>query len=489
MSVLLAGACLDRTTRPVDVGPPIARLQIITTDTAFLLGHALTLGVAAWDSAGQPIAAPHVVWSTAYPTWLPIDRHGGVTTDSSNPGGDFPVYATALVTGAADTQVLHVARPGELKWRLPLGYMPTLGGPAQGPDGTLYVLGDVNPTSAATLYAVSSRGVIDWQRRLTHVDGGNYPVVGSDGTVYVVGERVYAYDQLGSLRWSITVRPTSDVPDGNSGAIGSDGTLYAAMGYDLFALRGSNGDTLWTGPRASDAGWLLPPTISKDGHTAYVKNTGDSLYAFRAADGGVRWTIPDAGGIVFFGQGAAVAGQRLIIPNDEQLQEADTTGALSATGPNLGFGMTEPAIGPGGMLYVQVPQNYGLYGFNPADAERWRLAGPRSTYSLYGGPALATGGVLYAAALDGFYAVRVSDTTGRVVWRYPPNPTLQHRFVGAPLIGSDGTVYTFSSCDYGRDTGPCSDELFAFWADLPPEPASSWPMWRHDARRSGQADR
>ena len=479
--------------RPVDIGPPIARLQIVAADTALLVGHSLALRVIAWDSSGQTVPSPHVLWSTAYPNWLPVDAHGVATADSTNPGGDFPVYVTALVTGAVDTQVLHVARSGDLKWRLSLGYMPTLGGPAQGPDGTLYVLGSIDLAhDSATLFAVSPRGSVQWQHRLGHVNGANYPIVGVDGSVFVAGQYVYAFDNVGSVRWAITHRPTETLPNspsGHSAAIAAGGKLFLAMAYDLLALDAVTGDTVWQGPRAADAGWLLPPSVSADGHTAYIKHVTDSLYAFNASDGGIRWGITDAEQNPYFGQGAALAGARLIVPNAEQLQEADTTGSLHATGPNLGFGMSEPAIAPYGLLFVQVPQNYGLYAFDPVDVEHWRMPGMRSDFSLYGGPALASGGVLYIAALDGFHAVQTSDTGGRALWRFPPSPSQQLRFVGAPLIGPDGTVYTFTSCDYGRDPGPCSDEFFAFWADLPPEPGSPWPMWRHDARRSGQADR
>ena len=479
--------------RPVDIGPPIARLQIVAADTALLVGHTLALRVTAWDSSGQAVPSPHVLWSTAYPNWLPVDAHGIATADSSNPGGDFPVYATALVTGAVDTQVLHVARPGDLKWRLSLGYMPTLGGPAVSSDGTLYVLGSVDLAhDSATLFAVSQIGRVEWQHRLGHVNGANYPIVGADGSVFVAGQYVYAFDHNGGNLWSITIRPTEiypNSPTGHSAAIAGGGTLFVAMAYDLLALRAATGDTVWQGPRAADAGWLLPPSVSADGHTAYIKHVSDSLYAFDASTGGIRWGIPDAEQNPYFGQGAALAGARFVIPNAEQLQEADTAGVLHATGPNLGFGMSEPAIAANGMLFVQVPQNYGLYAFNPADLEHWKMLGMRSDFSSYGGPALATRGVLYVAALDGFYAIQTSDTAGRALWRYPRSVGQNLRFVGAPLIGSDGTVYTFTSCDYGRDPGPCSDELFAFWADLPTEPASPWPMWRHDARRSGQADR
>ena len=182
-------------------------------------------------------------------------------------------------------------------------------------------------------------------------------------------------------------------------------------------------------------------------------------------------------------------GGRLIIPVAEQLEELDTTGTIVAIGPNLGLGMSEPAIGPDGTLYVQVPQNDGLFAFARVDVERWRAPALRPRWTWYGGPALAAGGVLYAATIDGFYALDLTLTGVNVRWRFPADTTQRLIFIGAPLISTDGTVYTFTSCTNGEETGPCSDELFAFWADLPVEPNSPWPMWRHDARRSGQAHR
>jgi outer membrane protein assembly factor BamB len=261
------------------------------------------------------------------------------------------------------------------------------------------------------------------------------------------------------------------------------------MGYDLFALRAADGDTLWVGPRANDCGWLLPPSVSADGRTAYIKNTADSLYAFDAAAGAVRWGAPDPSPYaITYGRGAAVAGARLIVPSFDRLQELDSTGVEIGLGPTKGAGVSEPAIGANGVLYAVRMNPPGTIALDPINTPRWTRE-PQARWTWYGGPALAAGGTLYIAGNDGFYALQLSDTGATVRWRYPPDPADSLVFVGAPLIGPDGTVYTFTSCDFGRESQPCSDELIAFWEDKPVDPDSPWPMWRHDARRSGQAHR
>jgi outer membrane protein assembly factor BamB len=489
-ALLAAGVvwgCRDGLTPPAS--PRVARLEVFATDSSVLVGHTLQLQVTAWDSSAAVIASARIDWRSTDPGVLTVDSTGLVL---GHAGGEGAVYAWAPPSTVADTLGVHVAVHGEVKWRLALGFMPLGGGPAQGPEGTVYVLGETDTLSNnATLYAVTPQGAIRWHRRLTQVNGGNYPFVATDGAVYVVGQHVWAFAPDGSLRWSLTTRPIEpvpDVPSSHAGAVGADGTVYAAMGYDLFAFRASTGDTLWQGPRASDAGWRLPPTVSTDGRTTYVKKSGDSLYAVAAATGTIRWATPDpdtSPDNFSYGVGPAVDGGRLLLPLAAQLQEVDTGGTPGLIGPRCGLGMSEAAVAPDGTLYLQYHSCY-LQAYRPVNVQLW-LAPIVPRWTWYGGPALAQGGVLYTAAVDGFYAEDVSPGGATVRWRYPRNPAERLVFVGAPLIGADGTVYTFTSCDYGRETQPCSDELIAFWEDKPVEPASPWPMWRHDARRSGQA--
>jgi outer membrane protein assembly factor BamB len=477
----------------VTAEPFVAGLEILASDSALLEGHALRLSVRAWDIERRPTVPPRLTWGSGDPGVLTVDSAGTARAMLGGGGGDVAVWASAGPGQAADTITMHVAVHGEVKWRLPLGPMPLHGGPAEGPDGTVYVLGQTSLSlPEATLFAVTPWGTVSWQRRLTQVDCCNYPFVGRDGAVYVVGQYVWAFSPDGTLRWAITERPVEvfpNVPTSHAGAIGDDGTLYAAMAYDLFALRAADGDTLWVGPRAADAGWLLPPTVSADGRTAYISNTGDWFYGFDGATGTARWALMHTDpGLAAYGVGAALAGGRLLIPAATVLQEADTSGTLWGVGPVVGRGVSEPAVAPDGTLYLQTPQRSGVFALNPVASTRWSLP-PRARWIWYGGPALAAGGVLYAAATDGLYALNVTPDSASVRWRYPGDTTQRLVFVGAPLISADGTVYSFTSCDYGRESLPCSDELFAFWEDKPVEPNSPWPMWRHDARRSGQAHR
>jgi outer membrane protein assembly factor BamB len=488
--VLLAGCTGEEPTPPGQpgLGPP-ARLEVFATDSALLAGHGLQLEVAAWDSIGRRLANVAVVWHSLYPDWLAVDSLSGMLLAAPDaPGSRFPVWAVARATSVSDTLDVKVARPGEVKWRLPIGTAALVGGPAQGPDGTIYVLGD-GQVFEATLYAVSPHGTVRWTRHLDEVSKWNYPIVGSDGSIYVVGQYVWAFDPDGTLRWSMRTRPVEfprNLPENNAGALGADGTLYAAMGYDLFALRASDGDTLWVGPRAPDAGWLVPPTVSADGHTAYIKYTGTAVMAFHSLTGARKWSVPDPWpGSPVFAVGPALAGSRLLVPAGGAIQEMDTSGQAVGVAPEYGGGHSEPVVGPDGTFYVVHPQNIGIDAFQSISAPLWRQPGFRSVKAEYGGPALAAGGILYTAAQDGFYSLQLGPSGVTVRWRYP----LAHdsvSFVGAPLIGPDGTVYTWATCSIGP---PCFAELFAFWEDKPVEPNSPWPMWRHDARRSGQAHR
>jgi hypothetical protein len=144
--------------------------------------------------------------------------------------------------------------------------------------------------------------------------------------------------------------------------------------------------------------------------------------------------------------------------------------------------MTEPAVGPDGALYVQ-NRRWGLHALNPDGSTRWYRArfippsGPNSErprWLWHGGLALAQGGTIYGAGFDRFYAY---DVDGNWLWDYLADSAgTPQAFIGSPAIAPDGTVYTFTST-----------HVYAFWGTAPPEPNSPWPMWRHDAQRTGWA--
>ena len=165
-------------------------------------------------------------------------------------------------------------------------------------------------------------------------------------------------------------------------------------------------------------------------------------------------------------------GARYYLPTVQRLAAYDTSGTLDWLTEDTGYGMTEPAVGPDGTLYVQT-RGWGLQARNPDNTIRWsRPGGPWASW--HGGPALAQDGIVYAAGADRFFAY---DTAGALLWQFLADSAgVNQPFLGSPAVAPDGTVYTWTST-----------HVYAFWASAPPEPNSPWPMWRHDAQRTGWA--
>jgi hypothetical protein len=251
--------------------------------------------------------------------------------------------------------------------------------------------------------------------------------------------------------------------------------LVAAWGKHTIAYDAADHAFRWVSQLAPYVSWLVPPTITADGHVL-AKRTEDTLFLFDGTEGRVLRTFadPDTGvDKAVFGTGTVPVGARYYLPTVQRLAAYDTSGTLDWLTEDTGYGMTEPAVGPDGTLYVQT-RGSGLEARDPDGAIRWRYGIGIPWASWYGGPALAAGGILYAATAYAFWAV---STAGDSLWAYAADSAgTRQPFLAAPAIAPDGTVYTWTST-----------HLYAFWASAPPEPNSPWPMWRHDAQRTGWA--
>jgi outer membrane protein assembly factor BamB len=84
----------------------------------------------------------------------------------------------------------------------------------------------------------------------------------------------------------------------------------------------------------------------------------------------------------------------------------------------------------------------------------------------------ATPGSLDAAGDQGFYAF---DLDGNVLWDVRAVAGDSTSFAGSPAIAPDGTIYTWAGT-----------HVYAIFGTHPPDPTSPWPMWRHDAQRTGR---
>jgi outer membrane protein assembly factor BamB len=389
------------------------------------------------------------------------------------------VYARETHSGLASSIYLHCAREGELKWSFTVGDgdMPDIGGPALGPDGTIYVLHGPLPGLSFTsdLLALTPSGELRWMRRLDRTDDDQVTVA-PDGTVYVPGSTVRAISPQGQILWSHVLGNTY-APIFKFSALSGTGLLIVVKGENPLALDVITGDTVWIGPPSGGA-WSIPPTVA--GRTVWIKKSATDTYAFDMATGIIKRQIPDLdSGIYKLSDGNGVVPTNdggLYIPLRNRVHAADTSGALRWLTPDRGSGVSEPVIDLTGHPFVQMQD--GLVAYDPATgAQLWVRDQCRTAPIWHGGPALNQGGQIICTANQGVFAF---STTGLLRWSFQTTedayPAVPVAFTGAPAIGSDGTIYTWTA-----------KRVYALWGRYPPEPASPWPMWRHDAQRTGRA--
>jgi outer membrane protein assembly factor BamB len=461
---------------PTDPAGRVVQVRIEYTELANLPGRTVQLGAVALNAQSSEVAGRSFAWGSSDTLAARVDATGlvlfGVRT------GPARVWAREAGSGLADTVEVRSAQEGEVRWAVQLGYpLPELTGPVLGPDGRVYVLARASPDGApqvdGELFRIGPAGRVECQVRLPQTHG-NYAIPADDGeTLLLAGMTSYALDAGTCSILASLPNPLAQSSLFTSAALGWDGALYASPHTGLVAFRGFPNDTMWVGPQTY--GWTVPPTLV--GSRLYAKRSGDSLYALEAATGRVIWQVPDPNDSSVapysWGSGPVVVGDRIYMPARFRLAAYDTSGAFLWKTPWSGTGATEPAVAGDGTLFVQFQQE--LVALRPDGVELWRrIEGTPVWAGFHGGPALAEGNVIYAAALGGFYAF--AGAAGTLLWKTEPVPgDTSSGFVGAPAIGPDGTVYTFTR-----------SHVYALFGSRRPAPDSPWPMWRRDARRTGR---
>jgi hypothetical protein len=459
------------------------RLVLTASDTITVTGGQLSVTAVALDSLDVPVTTASVTWSVTKQDRGQVTSVGGFTGGPLI--GGLHVRAQLAEPPLAESVAVRVVLPGTVKWSWAAAdagrALPILGGPALGADGTVYGLVETSawPDWLATLVALSPGGTVRWTRPLQEVSA-NYPVVTPTGDILVVGKGVHLFGPDGTPRWEVAT--DAFAPPLNSGGA-TDELAIAAHGSHVTAFRLATGDTAWQSPLDPVDAWLVPPTIVSTS-VVYGKKSADTLFVFRLSDGAVLRTFADPDTSVdkrVFGRGTVPLGDRFYLPTWNRLAAFDTAGPLRWLTDETMPGMSEPAVGPDGVLYVQNGR-WGLQAINPDGTTRWYRRpqvpdghwGTAPRWPWYGGAALAQGGIIYAAGRGGVYAY---NAAGTLLWNYTADSAdAWQAFSGAPAIAPDGTVYTFTST-----------HVYAFWASAPPEPNSPWPMWRHDAQRTGWA--
>jgi len=173
----------------------------------------------------------------------------------------------------------HVSSNGNLKWTYPTGsYVATAPAIANWVvyvgsfDGNVYAL---NATTGVKLWIFHTGGVADMDS----------PAV-INGVVYVGGSngKVYAIDASnGAEIWHFT----ADNPVQSSPAV-VDGVVYIGSRLSEYALDAKTGVQLWKAPISPTA--YSSPAVA-DG-IVYVGSEDNNLYALRASDGTTLWKVP-----------------------------------------------------------------------------------------------------------------------------------------------------------------------------------------------------
>ena len=168
---------------------------------------------------------------------------------------------------------------GKVVWSIKLWQIKAnIGGPAIGPDGTIYVSGMLG-----NLFAISPKGKIKWHFKGSINTGA---VVGKDSTIYAGGYGIYALQPNGKVKWHnkngfFTTRRI---------LLGIDGAIYANSEFSgiIYAFT-PDGKLKWQN-NCGDRQGISYLSASPDGATLYVPGKDSTLIALDAETGVEKWS-------------------------------------------------------------------------------------------------------------------------------------------------------------------------------------------------------
>jgi len=318
------------------------------------------------------------------------------------------------------------------------------------------------------------------------------PAIAPDGTICVVtnNSELLGYDQSGNQR-SNRPLPFSDA---SAVAIGEDGRVYVKYSSSLLALN-PQGESLWSCPVAGGGGIAL-------GRNGVVYSSGGAELDACDSQGVALWSCPLGSS---WRISAPVVGTdgTVYVANSSGLHAVDSSGTNYWTAP-LDYGGDDPlALGADGTIYVT---GYSLSAFAPDGNMRWMFTSSGNHY-ITEGATVGPDGTIYACVGDTLFAVNPDGTRRRGSY-LPGDGQIM------PVISDDGRIYM--ACDnpmlaafdadgklLWRVSGSWvkshpvladsmllvidSHRMLAAYRVSGTGPAQGWPMFQHDARRSGRA--
>ena len=377
-----------------------------------------------------------------------------------SPSEDYNYFASApaiapdgtVHIGNQNGQLYAFTPEGKLKWAVQLrGGVHTP--PSVAADGTIYV-GRWN----GGLTAVSAEGRIGWEfpAAVSDISGVS---IGITGTIYFLSKTFQAEDYTagdlvavnpdGTKKWAFPIRATGFKPVVTRNSILIRTLAPGGETTQLLSL-GLSGKLLW-----KIDGITTDVAVGGDG-TLYAGGRDSQLIALRP-NGNTIWTTKMIGGVastpVIDRQGALYCGT-----GDGYVSAVDAAGKLLWVAETSGTVFRCGNMSEGEIKALQVQW-----------VERKRREHPAIALS----PALDEKGNVIVAASPGIVAFSVK---GKKLWERD----LEGMVGGAPVIGSDGTIYAGT---YGKHS---QGTLFALQGAARLQ-NSPWPMFAHDAQHTSHA--
>ena len=347
-------------------------------------------------------------------------------------GGDGNLYRFDRVTGAKVWSAVTA----------PPWISANEGTPTVVKDGSVFLMTAGESHDQPQFYKITQDGQVVFSLQSPDGDGwDSSPALDDDGTLSVSNDdrgTIQAFDQGGGQGGEVTLSPQSDI-ETQSAAL-ADGIGYWSANGHLWALTPLQQLWSFTDPiAAQQQDWPArflhniksSPALTPDGKVIYTyvfetTRSGKTLqttriYAFQA--GGNRKQL----WMATLGPSAPKPG----------LTPGGGLPADYADSLHYRSGITSPAVGPDGTIYVGHCD--GLFALDPATGKyKWGVG----MSEVVGSPAVGKDGTIYTGSADGKLHAIAPDGTEK--WAVKTKGQLN----SSPAIGADGTVYAMSDDGY-----------------------------------------
>jgi outer membrane protein assembly factor BamB len=328
---------------------------------------------------------------------------------------------------------------GKQLWKVKTG-VPWIaaneGTPTVTKDGSIFLMTAGESKSTSQFYKISKSGTILWQNTPDGTGDGfdSSPALGDDGTLYLADDdspSIVAHDQRGVTLSRVAIDPPTDI-ETQSGALAPDNIGYWSANGNLFALTTSKQLWSYTDPKAASQAYGFhniksAPSVTGDGKVIFT-------FVFETT---VKGVVEQSTRITAFAAGRAkkLLWSATLGPTRPQAGLSPGAGLPPDDADSMHYrsGITSPAIGPDGTIYVGHAD--GLFALNPQTGKvKWGVG----MAAVVSSPAVGADGTVYVGSADG--ALRAIAPDGKEQWRVNTGGQLN----SSPAIGADGTVYVMS---------------------------------------------